>query len=551
MSTFEERKYQDDLESGIYSAWDSGASNVLAVLPTGGGKTHTFSKIIRAKGVPTCAIAHRQELVTQISNTLNDHEVPHRIIGQETTIRLAVRIHMEESGRSFYDPRADVGVAGVDTLGKSKRQSEQKRWLDAVRLWVQDEAHHVLRSNKWGTAVDMFPKALGLGVTATPERADGRGLGRHADGVFDQMVVGPTMRELIDLGYLTDYRIFAPPSDIDLSKVEVSKRTGDYKDPQLVKAVRESHVVGDIVKHYLKIAPGKLGVTFVTDVETAEQVAAAFNAAGVPAAALSAKTPDAERIATIRRFRRRELLQLVNVDLFGEGFDLPAIEVVSMARPTQSYGLYVQQFGRALRILDGKDIAIIIDHVGNVVHHGLPDAPRVWSLDSKERRSRGGSDDAIPVRACPQCTGVYERVYPVCPYCGYKPEPASRGGPEFVDGDLIELDPATLARMRGEIERVDMDPAQYAAELTAKRTPTIGVKAHTKRHVQRQEAQAALRGSIAWWAGYQRAAGRSDSESYRRFYYAFGVDVMTAQTLGRDDALALAERVNDHLMKGV
>jgi len=209
-----------------------------------------------------------------------------------------------------------------------------------VTLCVIDEGHHVLKDNKWGTAFQIFPNAKGLLVTATPDRADGKGLGRHADGLVDAMIEGPTMRDLINQGYLTDYRVFAPPSDLDLSQVTTSA-DGDYNKAKLKAAVRKSHVIGDVVTHYLRIAPNKLGITFATDVETATDIAAQFNAQGVPAAVVSAKTSDADRVAILRRFKNRELLQLVNVDLFGEGFDLPAIEVVSMARPTQSYGFYV------------------------------------------------------------------------------------------------------------------------------------------------------------------------------------------------------------------
>lgn len=545
MSTFNERKYQDDLDADIVNAWGGGVRNALAVLPTGGGKTHVFSRMMARFDGPTCAIAHRQELVTQISLALAKHGVKHRIVGPRDVVKLAVRLHMEEEGRSFYDPNAWDGVAGVDTLIRPSRISQQNKWLKSVGMWVQDEAHHVLAANKWGKAVDLFPDAVGLGVTATPERADGKGLGRHADGVFDTMIVGPSLRELIDLKYLTDYRIFAPPSDYQRPNADKVGKGGDFTTPQMAAAARESHVVGDIVAHYLRIAPGKRGVTFVDSVETAERVARAFNDAGVPAAALSAKTPTLERISTIRRFRNGELLQLVNVDLFGEGFDLPAIEVVSMARPTESFGLYVQQFGRALRLMDGKRVAIIIDHVGNVVRHGLPDAPREWSLDRREVRGKSGTADGIPVRACPECTGVYERYHKACPYCGHVVEPDSRSGPEFVDGDLIELDEATLKAMRGEIERID-GPAYYPANAsTAMR---YGIH---KRHEARHEAQVALRASIAWWAGYQRSLGRDDSESYKRFYFAFGVDVMTAQTLGRPEALALADRVNLHIARGM
>lgn len=539
------RPYQAQLKAEILEAWQT-KKNVLAVLPTGGGKTVLFSEIIHDHRGASVAIAHRQELVSQISLALARDEVRHRIIGPPSVVKMCVNDHMEELGRSYYDPRAQAGVAGVDTL--IRRGTELSAWANSVGLWVQDETHHLLRGTKWGKAADMFPNARGLGVTATPLRADGKGLGRHVDGLFDDMVEGPSMRDLINMGFLTEYRIFAPKSDLDRASIPVSDATGDFSPVKMRTAVRKSQILGDVVKHYLRIAPNKLGVTFAPDVETATDIAQQFNLAGVPAAVVSAKTPDAERKAILRKFRRRELLQVVNVDLFGEGFDLPAIEVVSMARPTQSYGLFVQQFGRSLRLLDGKQFAIIIDHVGNVEAHGLPDAPRLWSLDRREKRKASAPDDAIPVKACPTCTAVYERVYTSCPFCGFQPVPAARSGPEFVDGDLLELDPDTLARMRGEVARVDMDKEEYRLELASKHTPKIGQLAHVKRHAFRQEAQSVLRAAIALWAGYQRALGRPDSESYRRFYFMFGLDVLTAQALGTQDALLLADKINQKIV---
>lgn len=547
------RPYQAKAKQDIYDAWNQGFVNVLAVLPTGSGKTVLFSDIIHDHKGASCAIAHRQELVSQISLALARDKVRHRIIGPKSIVKLCVNLHMLEIGASYYDPSSTCAVAGVDTL--VRRADELTDWLNSVTLCVQDEAHHVLESNKWGTAFKMFPNAKGLGVTATPLRADGKGLGRHADGLFDIMVEGPGMRDLINMKYLTEYRIFAPESDFVRPGADAIGAMGDFGHVKLKAAVKKSHIVGDVVTHYLRIAPGKLGVTFTDSVDTATEIAAQFNAAGVPAAVVSAKTPDAERIAVLRRFKNRELLQLVNVDLFGEGFDLPAIEIVSMARATESYALYVQQFGRALRLLDGKLFAIIIDHVGNVERHGLPDAHRVWTLDRRDKRGKSKASDAIPTRSCLGkdamtgivCASVYERIYKACPYCGHVPVPASRSGPEQVDGDLIELDPAALAAMRGDIDKVDMDQEAYRLELVKKYVPLVGQLANVKRHVATQEAQEALRGSIAWWAGYQRAAGRSDSESYRRFYFKFGTDVMTAQTLKAVDAIELAGRVNEHL----
>lgn len=555
------RPYQSDFKNAIYNAWDNDQINVLGILPTSAGKTVTFSEVIKEHDGASCAIAHRQELVQQISTALARDQVRHRIIGPKDVIKSCVTSHVNETGLSYYDPSSKCAVAGVNTL--VRRKEELVAWLNSVTLWVQDEAHHILEDNMWGTAAKMFPNAKGLGVTATPLRADGNGLGRRADGLFDTMVQGPGMRDLINMGYITDYRIFAPPSDIDLSNVSVSKTTGDYNPAKLKTEVRKSHVVGDVVAHYLRIASGKLGVTFATDVETATDIAQQFNDAGVPAEIVSAKTKTADRVNILRRFKNRELLQLVNVDLFGEGFDLPAIEVVSMARPTQSYSLYVQQFGRALRLMvnvndwdmltdeervahiaaSNKPHAIIIDHVGNVERHGLPDAPRLWTLDRRERRGSTPPSDMIPVKACPSCTAVFERIYKSCPFCGFVAEPAGRSSPEQVDGDLIELNADVLARMRGDIERVDMDANLYRADLVARRVPHIGQLANVKRHVKNQESQETLREFMAIWGGYERADGKCDSEIHRTFYFTFGVDMMTAQTLKSRDAVELNERI--------
>ncbi|MDB4312076.1 DEAD/DEAH box helicase [bacterium] len=532
------RPYQQSLKQDIQHSWREGHRNTLAVLPTGSGKTVLFSDILREHDGPSCAIAHRQELVSQISMALARDGVRHQIIGPKNVVRLVVQLHMFELGQSWYDASAPCAVAGVDTL--VRRSDQFPFWLNSVSLLVQDEAHHILKKNKWGTAAGLFPKARMLGVTATPLRADGKGLGRHADGLFDNMVVGPSMRELINQGYLTDYRIFAPPSNLDMSSVPTGA-SGDYVPKKVATAVRKSTIMGDVVDHYQRLTPGKLGITFCTDVESATDTAARFNAAGVPARVVSAKTPDLERASILREFKQRKILMLVNVDLFGEGFDLPALEVVIMARPTQSYGLYVQIFGRVLRLMEGKAFGIIIDHVGNVRRHGLPDAGRTWSLDRREKRAGAGPTDAIPVRTCIKCLAMYERVLLLCPYCSEAPVPAGRSTPEQVDGDLTELTPDVLAKMRGDVEKIDgaFTPNPYQ--------PLIGQMASRKHHTVKQEAQRLLRKQIALWAGVQRSLGRADRESYRRFYHKFHVDVLTAQGLGTKEAEALTAQISGEI----
>jgi len=541
---FKLRDYQQDADSDILAAWQGGYQNVLAVLPCGAGKTVLLAYMISRHKGASCVIAHRQELVLQISIALASAGVVHRIIGPSSVVRLAIVQHMAKLGKSFYNPHAPCGVAGIDTL--VRRTESLAGWMGTVTMWVMDEAHHILTSNKWGTGAALFPRAIGLGVTATPVRADGAGLGRHADGVFDKMIVGPSMRDLINLGSLSDYRVFCPPCDIDLSEVKISLATGDYNQDGLRKAVHKSHLHGDVVSHYRKIAMGKLGITFAVDVEHATQITADYNAAGVIAELVTAKTTDADRLKIMERFRAKKTLQLVNVDLFGEGVDIPAIECVVLARPTASFGLFCQQFSRGGRLAEGKKFYDVIDAVGNVwPRHGLPDAPRKWSLDRRDRKASKPAEDVIPLKVCPDCTQVYERFLPSCPHCGFVPVPADRKDIRVVEGDLTQLDPLVLAAMRGEIEKVDLPATEYRESLLGQGIPQIGQAAMANRHHANQQAQITLRDNIAQWAGYVKASGVPvpSQQSYKMFYLKFGVDVLTAQALKMQDATELNNQI--------
>lgn len=533
------RPYQTDLANSIEACWSSGSRNVLAVLPTGGGKTVVFSALVERANCVAVAMAHRQELIGQMSLALARNGLRHRVIAPPQVRGEIEAAHVAEFGRRFVDPHSNVVAAGVHTL-----VNHPEPWMQRCALWVCDEAHHLGdKGNVWGRAVAMLPNARGLGVTATPVRSDGKGLGRHADGVFDALVVGPGMRELIGAGYLCDYRIFAPRSDLDLSKVAIGA-SGEYVGKQLRDAVHKSHLTGDTVAHYLRLARGKLGITFTVDVETAEETAAAYRTTGVAAEVLTGKTPSTWRMKVMRAFRAREIQQICNCDLLGEGTDVPAVEVVSFARPTASYGLYVQQFGRALRTLEGKSHAIIIDHAGNVMRHGLPDAFREWSLDRRERGTRSAAAGVIPVTTCTECAAVYERVFPACPYCGHQNEPAARSSPHYVDGDLAELDAATLARLRGDVGRVDGAP--YPPQSLS----PIAAAGMMKQHLERQRAQAILRDAMAIYGGWRTARGDSLSMAQRRFFLTTGVDVMTAQTLGAREATELREKIESLIASG-
>lgn len=562
------RPYQLTAKADVNAKWAEGHRVVALRMPTGGGKTPTFASIMTDEPGASIVIAHRSELVSQSAMALARYGVRHRVIGPQSLVKLCSQIQIAELGRTYVDPNAKIAAAGVNTL-----INRRDPWFNQVRLWVIDEAHHLTRNNSWGKAVEMFPNARGLGVTATPGRADGKGLGRHADGYADVLVHGPEMSDLINTGYLSKYKIYCPPTDVDISKVHVTA-SGEFNQQELSSAIHASRtIVGDAVRHYLERAAGKLWISFCVDVEAATELAAAYRHAGVPAEVITGKTPPLLRAHIMRRFRNGEIKHLTNVGIVGEGVDVPAVEGVSMLCHHNSYNLYAQEFGRMLRLLLPADIAakwdtytdefrlrylaqsdkpygILFDHVGNVVRHGgPPDVPRVWTLDRRGKRETNAADE-IPLRICPNpnangsglaCLQPYQRTLKACPHCGFYPEPALRSAPEYVDGDLLELDEATLAALRGEVARIDGDPV-----IPWGATPIVE-GAVRKNHRLRQNAQGELRNVMAWWAGLQDAQGRSESESYRLFYFKFRIDVAGAQTLGSREAMELTEKINREL----
>lgn len=553
------RDFQTNVEHAIYAEWAKGHRVVMPVLPTGAGKTVILAHIAAQYSGFGCAIAHRSELVGQISIALSREGLRHDIVAPKATIRTIVNAQMEDCGRSFYDPRAKWKVASVDTI---LRRVMDEQWMRGVGLVIQDEGHHVLKENKWGRAMLMFPNAYGLLPTATPERADGRGLGRPTDGLVDVMVEGPGMRWLIDNGYLTDYEVRAPsPRDLDMNGVDISAATGDYNVDQMRTRVKASTtIIGDVVATYQRHASGKKGITFAVDVEHATRIAGAFNAAGVPAEVVHAETPEADRRGFMQRFKRGELMQLVNVDLFGEGVDVPAIEVVSMARPTASYGLYVQQFGRALRLLispilsaawdtfsveqrlqfiaqSTKPRAQILDHVGNIVTHGGPPDWRAhpWSLDRRVKRNKVA--DGIPLRACANemCLMPFERIYPACPYCGWVPPvPAAPKGPHEVDGDVVLYTREMFEELFGKKNRID-GIALIPEHISDPRI--IGAIKRT--HREAQESQAALRAAMQ----IVMPPSLDSRVAQRKFFHTFGVDTLTAEGLRSAEADELRQRI--------
>lgn len=548
------RPYQQDAIDNVYANWAVGKRFVVLVMPTGSGKASVLCEIARieaARGQRVLITAHRSELISQLSNTLARNELRHNIIAAHSTIKYSIRLHMEDHGRTYYDPSAKITVASVQSV-KQQHIDELKAYRDKLTI-IGDEFHHYTRDSKtWGGVFTPLDNAgaRGLGLTATPCRADGKGLSRETDGYGDALVIGPGMRDLIEMGFLVDYKIYCPPSDLHLDRVKVSTTTGDYAEKELKEEIGKSHIVGDIVQHWLKFTPGKRGVTFTVGVDMAEEVADAYRAKGVPAVAVSGRMKDSERIQALRDIASGKVLQIVNDSVLTEGTDVSSLEVVSFARPTQSYALFCQMFGRGTRTSPdtGKTHLTVIDAVSNVMRHGLPDAPREWSLDRRERRT--GKSEPSTVRVCTACAAVYERFRDACPDCGEPvPKPADRSGPTQVDGDLYELDPDVLAQMRNEVVGARETPEAMRDRLTAQHVPPAGVMSNVKRQRERLDELSKLDLTLAKWAGYKRADGLSDSEIFRKFFITFNVDWLSSQALKKDEALKLRERIENDLLQ--
>lgn len=428
------RPYQNTLIERTRANFIAGKTSQLLVLPTGGGKTMCFSYMASKaveKGLRVWILAHRAELLEQISRTLGVFNVPHGMVAPGY----------------MSDRRQKVQVASVFTIVRRMDRYE------APDLIIVDEAHHAISDSTWGKVITAYPQAKLLGVTATPIRLSGEGLG----DLFQCMVQGPTMRELIDLNALSPYRLFAP-AGVDLSGVHT--RMGDYVRGELEAAVDKPSVTGDAVAHYKRLANGKRAVAFCVSVAHANHVAEQFRAENISAQAIDGSMERGLRQSLLKEFADGKIKVITSCDLISEGFDVPSIEAAILLRPTQSLGLYLQQVGRALRTFEGKDEAIILDHAGNVKRHGLPDEERLWSLTGAAKK-KAQKKSEVPVKTCGSCFATVAATATHCS-CGYE-FPAIKREINHVDGELQEIDLVKAQREK----RVEQGRAQTEADLVA------------------------------------------------------------------------------------
>jgi DNA repair protein RadD len=389
---------------------------VLLVAPTGSGKTEIASAVIKRwveRYKTALFLAHRREIILQASAKLTTNGVRRGIIMAGVEPR----------------PMELVQVASIDTLHVRGVRSKAMA-LPPADLLIFDEAHHA-RGRTREQLIALYPNATLLGMTATPCRGDGRGLGN----IFDTMIECPQVADLIVGGFLVRSRVYAPV-DPDLHGVRTQQ--GDYVVGQLERRMNTDDLVGDVVEHWLKYGERRRTVCFAVGVEHSVHIRNEFVQAGVRAEHLDGSTSVAEREAILTRLASSETEIVTNCMVLTEGWDMPEVGCCILARPTKQMGLYRQMVGRVLRPADGKLDAVILDHSGAVYRHGLPEDHVEWTL-AVDRRAvnpaqvKRDSSEAPKLHECPSCKAVM--VAPPCGACSWQPQPRARAI-DFEEGEL-------------------------------------------------------------------------------------------------------------------
>ena len=388
--------YPDQAEAlhKLRAEFGKGRKSVILCMPTGAGKTVTASHLIASsipKGTRTLFLARRGELVDQASEKLTENGIDHGII---------------QSGKGRRNASAAVQVASAQTL--------VRRDPPPADLIFLDEAHESGAVPSTLELLKRYPNAYIIGLTATPERTDGRGLGRHVGGIFDSIVIGVTTRELIAQGRLSKYRLFRAPTVYDFKGVHIKK--GEYDPAEALERVNTNGLVGEVYDNWKAHADGRSTLIFCQHTVHGKHVATVFKNHDENVAYVDADTPKEERKDVVEGFKSGRIMIVVNIGLYTQGFDAQRCSCVVQAFKTASMIKHRQTIGRGLRVFDGKTDCILLDHGGNSARHGFPDDDHEWTLDGARKREK----PTVPaLRVCPPpCYAILPSSTLVCPECG-------------------------------------------------------------------------------------------------------------------------------------
>lgn len=458
------RPYQTAMVREVSQHYQSGVQGVLMQSATGSGKTRTASYIV-GKYAMTCRqvlwLVHREELLMQAAMTFAQQGINHRLVCADSSARAIKAQQFRELGRTYVNPTAQVVVASIQTI---VRRLDRLPWLQPAQI-IADEAHLSLAAT-WRRVLEHWPNARLLGLSATPTRLDCQSFSRADGGLYDTLVSGPPVADLIEWGNLARFKVYAPPIHFR-EGVKLRRKGGDYDTKDLEAELDAPVIYGDVIGHYEKLSRGKPAIAFCPTVASAERFAQAFRDAGYKAIALDGTTDDAVRRRSLQQLGAGELDVVTSVSILVEGLDVPYATTALMLRRTESLSLYLQAVGRVLRPHPQKDHAIILDFVGVTSIHGFPDELREWSLDGKQRRVRAANDNEpdVKVQTCTHCFAVHVPA-PVCPACGHEHPIKQRREMQQVDGALEEITADQMEAIRRQ-KRLLQGQAQSVEQLVA------------------------------------------------------------------------------------
>lgn len=416
------RPYQSVLIDSARDAMRRGVKSLVLESPTGSGKTLLTAHMIQtaaSRGIRCWFIVHRVELLRQSIATFKSVGVDFGVIA------------------AGFSPNP-TALVQICSIGSLKRRLLK---IQKPGLIIYDESHHVA-AKSWSDIHAANPQAFHVGLSATPERLDGKGLGSY----FQEIIHGPSVAWLIENGFLSKYKIAAPPGGVNADGVH--RTMGDFNKAELAVVADTPTITGNAIREYLKRANGKRAIARHVNIALSKKLAADFIASGIPARHVDGDTPRLERQDAMDSFVRGETLVLCNVDLFSEGVDVPAVECILDLRPTQSLALWLQFCGRGLRPAPGKEYAVIIDMAGNLRRHGLPCQEREWSLSGRKRFKAGQAGRSILI--CPKCYAAQFGRPTKCKECGYLFETGEGREVQQIDGDLVDVD---LGAERAKIQK--------------------------------------------------------------------------------------------------
>lgn len=442
------RPYQERAIASARGALAQGKRRIMLCAPVGAGKTSCAAALVLgalSKGRRVLFVAHRRELIAQpFCRFVRAGVAPDQIGIIMAGVRLPERRSQQggalpESDTALWRlfgrrrPGSPVQIASIDTLRGATKP--------AADLMIIDEAHRTL-AKSYLELLEHYPNTVVLGLTATPTRTDGRGLGE----VYQELVVVASYAGLVEEGYLVAPRVFSTPKVPDLSRVRTVG--GDYDQSELGEACDQKELVGDAVDHYLRRGNGAPAIAFAATVAHSQHIAERFQQASVAAVHLDGETPSAERDRIIEDLAAGSVQVVSNCDVLSEGTDIPIVKCVLSCRPTQSTRLWVQQTGRGSRpcmACEGcrthrrcERSFVILDHAGNVGRHGLPQDERAWTLEAQPKKRKKADGEPL-CWLCAACMAANSLDDEICCECGATRPHHKRRQLTERDGELVEV----------------------------------------------------------------------------------------------------------------